>query len=190
MTGLEQAVPRTRQQTLDRIDGNRIEDAMRNSIQQIKSWLHSIPELYHRLILLVGPTGTGKTETLHELAEEIESPIINVNLALSSELLEFTAKQRALRLPEIFSRLTEQSNGTLLLDNLEILFDDQLKQDPLRLLQNISRNRSVVASWNGCVTRGKLVYAEPGHAEYRSYDIDDLMIVEMNEQSIADTVGS
>lgn len=161
-----------------------------NPIQRTKQLLHAAPELYHRLILLVGGKETGKTVVLKELSRELGVPVLNINLSLSGELLELTAKQRALRLPEIFGRVTDDAANPLLLDNLEILFDDQLKQDPLRLLQNISRNRSVVASWNGCITRGKLVYAEPGHAEYRSYDIDDVMIVEMNEQSIADTVGS
>ncbi len=161
-----------------------------NPIQRTKQLLQAAPELYHRLILLVGAKETGKTIALKELSQELNVPVLNINLSLSGELLDLTAKQRALRLPEIFVQVTDNHSDPLLLDNLEILFDDQLKQDPLRLLQNISRNRTVVASWNGCIGRGKLVYAEPGHKEYRSYDIDDVMIVEMNEQSIADTVGS
>jgi hypothetical protein len=65
----------------------------------------------------------------------------------------------------------------VVLDNIEILFDKDLKQDPLRLLQGISRNRSVVASWNGTVSGSKLLYAEAGHPEYRSYDLEDTLIV-------------
>ena len=37
------------------------------------------------------------------------------------------------------------------------------------MLQSISRNRAVVASWNGIVNSGRLLYAETGHPEYRSY---------------------
>ncbi len=37
----------------------------------------------------------------------------------------------------------------VLLDNLEILFDTALEVEPLRLLQVSSRNRTIVASWNG-----------------------------------------
>jgi hypothetical protein len=40
--------------------------------------------------------------------------------------------------------------GLVLLDNIELLFDVHLKQDPLRLLQGLSRNKTVVATWNGC----------------------------------------
>jgi len=160
-----------------------------NPIQDTKQLLQAAPELYHRLILLVGPTGTGKTETLKELARDFDVPMVNVNLSLSSEMLELTAKQRAIRLPEIFARVTEGSADPLLLDNLEILFDDHLKQDPLRLLQGISRNRTVVASWNGHATGQKLVYAEPGHAEHRNYELGDVMVVQMSGQSLVGSTG-
>jgi len=167
----------------------RSENKQMKPIHDVKQLLQSAPELYHRLILLVGSTGTGKTDILRDLARELNVPLVNVNLALSSELLELTAKQRALRLPEIFARVTDSEADPLLLDNLEILFDDHLKQDPLRLLQGISRNRTVVASWNGYATAQKLVYAEPGHAEHRNYEIGDVMIVQMSGQSLVGSAG-
>jgi hypothetical protein len=75
----------------------------------------------------------------------------------------------------------------VVLDNLEILFDKHLKQDPLRLLQGISRNRSVLASWNGTTAGGRLIYAETGHPEYRSYDLADTLIVGMDGTSTVDS---
>ena len=54
----------------------------------------------------------------------------------------------------------------VLLDNLEILFDTGLEVEPLRLLQVSSRNRTIVASWNGAFQDGTLTYAEPGHPEF------------------------
>jgi len=61
-----------------------------------------------------------------------------------------------------------------------ILFDKELKQDPLRLLQRIARNRCVVASWNGSAKDGKLIYAESGHPEHRVYESTDILIVGMD----------
>jgi hypothetical protein len=138
--------------------------------------------LYHRLVLLVGVAGSGKTGVLRDVADELGTSVINVNLGLSSELLELTAKQRSLRLPGILDQIVDQTQTPVLLDNLEILFDRDLQQDPLRLLQTISRNRVVVASWNGTMNSGKLLYAETGHPEYRSYDSIDALIVEMEKQ--------
>jgi len=147
---------------------------------KIKRTLQTAESLYHRLVLLVGETGTGKTGVFRDIAEEFGSSVVNVNLALSRELLELTAKQRPLRLPGILDQIADQAQSPVVLDNLEILFDKELKQDPLRLLQRISRNRTVVASWNGTINSGRLLYAEPGHPEYRSYDSVDALIVGMD----------
>jgi len=64
--------------------------------------------------------------------------------------------------------------GLVLLDNIEILFDVHLKQDPLRLLQGLSRNKTVVVAWPGRVLNDTLIYAEPEHPEYRRYPREDL----------------
>ncbi len=145
--------------------------------------LHAAEGLYHRLVLLVGGTGSGKTAVLRDVADDLGAPVININLALSSELLELTAKQRSLRLSGILDRIVDKTQSPVILDNLEILFDKDLQQDPLRLLQGISRNRTVVASWNGVFTDGRLSYAETGHPEYRSYDSVDALIVGMDEST-------
>jgi len=133
--------------------------------------------MYHRLVLLVGEAGSGKTAILRDIAQNFKTSPININLALSSELLELTPKQRSLRLPEILDTVANTASSPVILDNLEILFDKALKQDPLRLLQGISRNRTIVSSWNGAYTDGRLTYAESGHPEYRRYDSIDALIV-------------
>lgn len=143
--------------------------------------------LYHRLVLLVGESGSGKTAVLRDVAEGLGTSVINVNLELSSGLLELTAKQRTLRLPAILGQLADNVQSPVVLDNLEILFDKDLQQDPLRLLQGISRNRAVVASWNGTMNCGKLLYAETGHPEYRSYDSADVLIVCMDGTATVDS---
>ena len=148
--------------------------------------IQGVEGLYYRLILLVGKTGSGKTRVLRKLAETVGSSVVNVNLALSSELLELTAKQRSLRLPGILDQIADQAQAPVVLDNLEILFDKDLQQDPLRLLLGISRNRTLVASWNGSISSGRLLYAEPGHPEYRSYDTVDALIVSMDGTATED----
>ncbi|MFI3136231.1 MAG: BREX-3 system P-loop-containing protein BrxF [Methylococcaceae bacterium] len=154
---------------------------------KIKRSLQAAEGLYYRLVLLVGETGSGKTGILRDIADYLGTGVININLALSSELLELTAKQRALRLPGILDHVIDKTKPTVVLDNIEILFDKHLKQDPLRLLQGISRNCSVLASWNGTTAGDKLIYAETGHPEYRSYDLADTLIVCMDGISTVDS---
>jgi hypothetical protein len=137
-------------------------------------------DLYHRLVLLVGPAGAGKTIVLIHLSKKAGIPYVNVNLEMSRRMLELTEKQRALRVGTVLGEIVDAAGGdTVILDNIELLFDQSLQQDPLRLLKELSRKRTVVASWNGSITESGLSYAVPGHPEYRRYaksDIDFLHV--------------
>ncbi len=148
--------------------------------EKLKKSLLAAEGLYYRLVLLVGESGSGKTEVLREFAGEIGTEVININLLLSAELLALSEKQRVLHLPEILDKIVDKQQVPLALDNIEILFDQRLKQDPLKLLQLMSRNRSVIAAWNGKIEQGRLVYAETGHSEYRQYDGRELLFVAMD----------
>ena len=133
--------------------------------------------LYHRLVLVVGAEGSGKTSALRDLTECIGAPLVNVNLELSRRLLELTERQRPLRALPLLERIVAETEGdVVLLDNVEILFDTALRQDPLRLLQGLSRSRTVVAAWNGSIEDGHIVYAVPGHPEYRRYPVDGVLV--------------
>lgn len=149
--------------------------------KKVTQFLKAAEGRYCRLVLLVGENGSGKTAVLRDVADELGIQVINVNLELSRKLLELTAKQRTLHLPRLLNEIAEKGDSTLMLDNLEILFDKELKQDPLRLLQGISRNHSVVASWNGKATGKKLTYATADHTEYLKYDQVDALIVGMDD---------
>ncbi len=103
---------------------------------------------------------------------------MNLNLVLSQRLLEHASKSRPLRLRGALDEVLAKTGGeVVVLDNIEILFDPGLKQDPLRLLQLSSRNRTVVASWNGDAIGRTLTYAAAGHPEHKRYmDVDGILV--------------
>ena len=134
-------------------------------------------ELYHRLMLVVAPTGAGKTTALHDVRDRTGAPLININLELSRQMLELTERQRALQLSRLLREIVGNGGGEMiLLDNIEVIFDVGLKQDPLRLLQGLSRNKTVVAAWNGTIVEDSLTYAAPDHPEYRRYPMRDFLV--------------
>src|SRR5437879_2053715 len=100
---------------------------------QILQQIVEAARLYHRLVLLVAPSGAGKSEVLQEVADQTGYERINVNLELSRRLLEVAERQRALNVDRLMGEIVAgTSGGTVLLDNTEILFDMTLEQDPLR----------------------------------------------------------
>mgnify|MGYP000907622466 FL=1 len=135
-------------------------------------------ELYYRLVMLVAPAGAGKTAALQDVHERTTAPLVNVNLELSRRMLDLTERQRALQLPRLLSEIVGASAAdVVLLDNVEVLFDLSLKQDPLRLLQGLSRNKTVVVAWSGSIDGEHMVYATPDHPEYKRYPIRDFLVV-------------
>jgi hypothetical protein len=162
---------------------------MESLSEKILDLLPAAKELYHRLILVVNLPGGGKLEALRSVQEKTNSHLLNVGLELSRTLLELTGRQRKLQASRILGRLVSETaaegstdsagrgGGVVLLDHIELLFDASLALDPLRLIEEISRNWTLVVAWPGHVEGGWLLYARPDHPEYRRYPVGDLMIV-------------
>lgn len=154
-----------------------------SAVDQIRQRLSGIADNYNRLVLLVGPSGSGRTAVLRALADADNVPVLNVGADISRRLLDLTERQRVLQLPKLLEdALTGIPDNLTVLDNIEVLFTPELKQDPLRLLQGLSRNRTIVASWLGNVEGGHLTYAAPEHPEFRRYPSADLLVVSLRHR--------
>ena len=146
--------------------------------EEVSETIRHAERLYHRLVLIVGPQGTGKTRALQDIAKHLDVPLMNINLELSRLMLGLTERQRVLRAQRLLARIAaEPGSDIILLDNFELLFDVTLRQDPLRLLQGLSRSRTVAAAWNGAIENGHLIYGVPQHPEYRRYPVDGFLVV-------------
>jgi midasin (ATPase involved in ribosome maturation) len=136
---------------------------------------------YFRLVLLAGVPGSGKTAALQAVAHTLGCQLVNVNLELSKRLLELTRTQRSRQIERLLREVIAAAPGdVVLLDNLEILFDTVLEVEPLRLLQVLSRNRTIVASWNGSFNGGTLTYAEPGHPEFIQFKQTEAVVISVS----------
>ena len=153
-----------------------------SAVDQIRERLSGISDIYNRLVLLVGPLGSGRTSALRSLADAEKVPVLNVGTDISRRLLDLTERQRVLQLPTLLEEaVAAHSRDLALLDNTEMLFNPALMQDPLRLLQGLSRDRTVVASWLGDVDGRHLTYAVPEHPEFRRYPSAGLLTVCLRE---------
>jgi ATPase subunit of ABC transporter with duplicated ATPase domains len=145
-----------------------------NAFTRLKDAEH----LYSRLAVIVGPSGAGKSALLTEIATRLSREVANVNLELSKRMLELTFRQRVLELGELLAEVVgEDSLEPVLLDNIEMLFEPSLAQDPVRLLKGLARNRTVVAAWNGHFRNGFLTYAEPSHPEYYRTPVEGFIVI-------------
>ncbi len=157
-----------------------------DTVDRLEEAIKQSQRAFHRLVLLVGPSGTGKTGVLRQVAEIRGCPYLNINLHLSQRMLELPRNRRSRQVDRIFKTLLAEHPGdVIVLDNLEILFDLSLAIDPLRLLKSVSRRQTLVAAWSGKFRDDTLTYAEPDHPEFKSYRDVDVLVVPVPTETTA-----
>ncbi len=151
---------------------------MSEAVTQLEQAIKQVASQYYRLVILVGAPASGKTTALQAVAKKLGCQILNINLELSKKMLELTRTQRSRQVERLLKEVIASVPGDMvLLDNLEILFDTALELQPLRLLQVLDRNRTIVASWNGSFQGETLINAEPGHPEFMQFKQPEAVVV-------------
>ena len=89
-------------------------------VETILAHIQTVGDLYHRLILVVGPSGTRKTAALRAVAANTGVPVMNLSLELSRRLLDLTERRRALEVPGALDEILGRDTALVLLDNTEI----------------------------------------------------------------------
>ena len=151
---------------------------MNETVVKLEQAIEQVASQYYRLVILAGAPASGKTTALQSVARKLGCQLLNVNLELSKKMLELTRTQRSRQVERLLKEVIASVPGdVVLLDNLEILFDTALELQPLRLLQVLNRNRTIVASWNGSFQGGTLIYAEPGHPEFMQFKQPEAVVI-------------
>lgn len=149
-------------------------------MDELASAIDEVANGYHRLVLLVAPIASGKSNRMRSLSSDRGWPLINVNQVLAERLLELDARERVIQCKRVLSdAIAGTDSQTVLLDNVEMLFEEHLQQDPLRLFQSLSRTTTLVVAWPGEFDGRYLGFADPGHRDYRRYHDPEARVVTM-----------
>lgn len=105
----------------------------------------------HKLLLIIGKPGSGKTKVIREYSEETGIPIIDLD-----KIFAHTPPDNLVN--EMNAFLKEYRQKVLLLDNKKILYAKNSSIDLLAFLKEISQTIPVVATWNGKIEDGQLFH--------------------------------
>lgn len=144
-------------------------------LEQINNAISDVSNRYYKQIF-VYDYSDGKSVEKFSKAHSL--PYINVNLEVSRVLQDIPVNRRSFRLTEVFQQLIDKyPDSVICLDYYELLFDNSLAIDPMILLKDNSRNKTLVISWRGRIIGDALIHAEPGHPEYKKYIVQDAIII-------------
>jgi hypothetical protein len=150
-------------------------------ISKLERLIEEIGDLNSKLVLLVGPSRSGKTKLLRELGDKLHIEPLNVGLELGRRLASTPNNKRAFSTGELLREIAdeERTDAPLLLDNLELLFETSLRINPLGLVKRLAHSKRVVAVWPGERRGDRLVYADMSHPEHREYSRDGVIVLEL-----------
>lgn len=150
-------------------------------LARLERLVSEIADLNHKLILIVGPSRSGKTQLLRQLGVKLNIEPLNVGLELGRRLAATPNNKRGFSAGELLREIAdkERTEDPLLLDNLELLFEPGLQINPLDLVRRLAHSKRVVAVWPGELRGDRLVYADMSHPEHRDYSRDGVVVLEV-----------
>jgi hypothetical protein len=152
---------------------------------QLLDIIRASQSAYYKLTILAGGARAGKTHLLKQVATQLDLPILNLSLLLSQRLLSQNRRQRALNAEDVATEVIDENyKSGLCLDDTELLFDSTLRLNPLGFLQGVSRNRLIVATWNGIVAGGELRFGHTGHPDFFRQSVNGYPVVSVAEDKL------
>ena len=137
-------------------------------LEELDKAVQSVEKQTHKLAVI-------DRETAVEAIQQSDRfQLVNVSKALATALIPLRGNVRSRQLEKSLERLVNDSDKTVVLDRIELLFEPSLKTLPLQLLKKLSRSTVLIVLWPGSINNRQLTYAQPMHAEYQSYSSDDL----------------
>ncbi|MQR86861.1 BREX-3 system P-loop-containing protein BrxF [Bacillus megaterium] len=138
----------------------------------------SIPDVSQRYFKQIYVYDYKYGNSVERFSEAHSFPYININIKLSQLIQDTPIKLRTYQITGALQQLIDAySDKVICLDYYELLFEPSLAVDPLLLIKNISRNKTLIVSWRGKIADNTFIHAEPGHPEYKKYLMQDTYII-------------
>jgi adenylate kinase family enzyme len=126
----------------------------------------------HKLLLLIGRPGSGKSKFLYNYSKEKGIPILNLDNILGEKIPEGKDANYVYAFTHGF--LSTYTPEEILLDKKKILYQKDSNIDLLDFLRELSQSKTVVATWNGYTENGKLIHVCDAIGRTVEYDLAEI----------------
>ena len=123
-----------------------------------------------RLVLIVHPDIQRLDDTKKLIQTGFEWPAVSIGNALSADMLSGQVSGVASVQAWLIAQIRNLTTGSVLLNDIDFLFEPTFKLNPLVLFQQTSRLIPLVVLWPGTYSDNKVLsYAIPEHQHYRTW---------------------
>lgn len=142
----------------------------------------------HKLVILLGMFGSGKTKILKQIEAESDAVYINLNLELSERFLQMPASKvgDGVSVHAIIGDICDRFSGggkTLLIDNIELLFSPELsKINPVDTFKRMARERPIILALPAVRQGNFAIYSTPNSADYFPIPLEDFAVIEIDKE--------
>jgi len=142
----------------------------------------------HKLVILLGGHGLGKTTLLKDIAPEVGGKYVNLNLRLTELLLSLPRRQYddGVTVHRLIDELCDElspDRRPLLVDNVEILFSPELGRiNPVDTFKRMSRQRPVVLALPARRQGPYAEYSTLGRDDHMRFPLEDYTVIQMGEE--------
>jgi hypothetical protein len=159
-----------------------------DKIQQAIDAIDNVYADRHKLVILLGTFGVGKTKVLKQIAKQSGGVYLNLNLELSERLLKLPARATndgvtVHRLIDEICDAFSPNRETLLVDNIELLFSPELgKTNPVDTFKRMSRQRPMIIALPAHREGSHAIYSSPDHQDYFPIPLEEYIVIEMDKE--------
>lgn len=160
-----------------------------NTVQQLVEAVHTTSHDRHKLVLVLGDFGSGKTPLLRAVSDRVGGEYINLNLQLTERLRQLprsryndgvTVHREIDQLCGEFS----PDDRPLFIDNIELLFSPELgKVNPVDTFKRISRQRPIVLALPARRDGSYAEYSTVDRPDYMHMEIGEYIVINLEEAS-------
>lgn len=159
---------------------------MTTELDELLACIEDAKDKPQRLVVVTGKPGSGKSQTLRDLAARKRWDYVDCRLLVTDEFLELLPTLRAVRAPSMMGEiLADYESDILLLDRLQSLFVPALHLDPLALLRKLSERFVLIVAWPGFYDNGSLYFQRIGEAQPLRFDAKNITVWTKDEAKAA-----
>jgi predicted ribonuclease YlaK len=155
--------------------------------RQILDALRLVASDRHKVVLLLGEFGAGKTALMKRLAPEAGATYVNLNLQLTERLLSVPRSQYddGVTVPRLVDELCDElspDGRPLFIDNVELLFSPEVGRiNPVDTFKKVARQRPILLALPARRHGGAVEYSVLGRKDHMSMPLEECIAIDIAE---------